>query len=322
MAILTGIDEAGYGPILGPLVVSSTTFTVPDELLRSDMWKILKGSVAKTKRALAGRILIADSKKAFNRKTGCGHLRRAVISAIRCLDAGFEIPANAKELAAILCPESLDRLADYQWYRELEGVELGGENSDFDIAAGVFARNLASNDMRLVDICSRCLDVGYYNKMVSDVRNKASVLFTSVAKLIHRAYEMGGEGEKIQVLVDRQGGRINYVGLLRKMFPHLQLSILRQDEKCSSYQLVGAKTLRLHFAIKADTRFLPVSLASMASKYVRELMMESINRYFLRHCPEIKPTAGYWQDGLRFIKDVETKLGHLEYDPEKLRRSR
>ncbi len=322
MAILAGIDEAGYGPILGPLVVSSTTFTVPDELLRSDMWKVLKRSVSKSKRALAGRILIADSKKAFNRKTGCGHLRRAVISAIRCLDAGYETPGNAKELAGILCPESLDRLGDYPWYEELESVELGGENSDFGIAAGVFSRNLASNDMRLVDLWSECLDVGYYNRMVSDVRNKASVLFTSVAKLIHRAYEMGGAGEKIQVLVDRQGGRISYVGLLRKMFPHMELCVLRQDEKCSSYELVGDKTLRVHFAIKADTRFLPVSLASMTSKYVREVMMESINRYFLRFCPEIKPTAGYWQDGQRFIKDVESKLAHLKYDSEKLIRSR
>jgi len=322
MAILTGIDEAGYGPILGPLVVSSTTFTVPDELLRSDMWKALKASVGKTKRALAGRILIVDSKKAFNRKTGPAHLRRAVISAIRCLDAGYETPSNAKELAAILCPESLSRLADYQWYQQLEAVELGGENSDIDIAAGVFSRNMASNDMRLVDISTQSLDVGYYNKMVSDVRNKASVLFTSVAALIHRAYEMGRPGENIQVLVDRQGGRTSYVHLLRKMFPRMELSIVRQDEKCSSYELTGEKTLRIHFAIKADTRFLPVALASMTSKYVREVMMESINRYFLSHCPQIKPTAGYWQDGQRFIKDLEINQKTPKYDQKKLIRSR
>lgn len=322
MAILTGIDEAGYGPILGPLVVSATTFTVPDELLKSDMWKVLKGAVGKNKRGLSGRILIADSKKSFNRKAGCGHLRRAVISAIRCLDKGYEVPANAKELASILCPESLARLGDYPWYQQLEGVKLGGENSDFSIAAGVFSRNLTSNDMRLVDLRSECLDVGYYNRMVSNVRNKARVLFTSVAKLIHRAYELGGAGEKIQVLVDRQGGRINYVNLLRKMFPQLKLSIVRQDEKCSSYELVGEKTLRVHFAIKADTRFLPVSLASMTSKYVREVMMESINRYFLGFSGDIKPTAGYWQDGQRFIKDVESKLGHVKFDLEMLVRSR
>lgn len=322
MALLVGIDEAGYGPLLGPLVVSSTAFTVPDELLKADMWKVLKGAVSNAKRGLSGRLLIADSKKVFNRKTGCGHLRRGVISAIRCLDKSYEIPGNAKELAQILCPESLKRLGDYDWYQKLHEIELGGENSDIDIAKGVFSREMSKNGMALVDLKTDCLDVGYYNKMVSDVRNKASVLFTSVASLIVRAYDFAADGQSIQVVVDRQGGRVNYVPLLRKMFPQLELSIVRQDEKCSSYELSGSKQLKIHFVVKADSISLPVSLASMTSKYIREVMMESINRYFLSHCDEIKPTAGYWQDGQRFIKDLEEKAGSLRYNAEKLIRSR
>ena len=323
MALLVGIDEAGYGPLLGPLVVSSAALTVPDELLKADMWKVLKSSVSKTKRGLAGRLLIADSKKVFNRKAGCGHLRRGVISAIRCLDRGYEIPGNVKELAEILCPASLARLGGYDWYQELEKIELGGENSDFDIATGVFSRDLSKNGMSLVDLCSDCLDVGYYNRMVSNVRNKARVLFTSVASLIVRAYESVEDGGCVQVVVDRQGGRISYVELLRKMFPQLELCIVRQDPKCSSYELGGGgKQLRIHFVVKADSISLPVSLASMASKYIREVMMESINRYFLSHCDEIEPTAGYWQDGQRFVKDLQKKVGHLQYDAEKLIRTR
>jgi len=310
MALLVGIDEAGYGPLLGPLVVSSAAFTVPDELLKSDMWKVLKGAVSKSKRGLSGRLLIADSKKVFNRKAGCGHLRRGVISAIRCLDRGYEIPTNVKELAEILCPASLERLHDYDWYQELEKIELGGENSDFDIATGVFSRELSKNGMSLVGLSSDCLDVGYYNEMVSNVRNKARVLFTSVASLIVQAYDSVEDGGRVQVVVDRQGGRIS-------------LCIVRQDTKCSSYELGGeGKQLRIHFVVKADSISLPVSLASMTSKYIREVMMESISRYFLSHCSEIEPTAGYWQDGQRFIKDLEEKAGSLRYNAEKLIRSR
>ncbi len=80
MAVLVGIDEAGYGPILGPLVVSSVGYYVPDELLKADLWKVLERAVAKQKRHLAGRLLITDSKKAYSKSKGLGSLRRAVLA--------------------------------------------------------------------------------------------------------------------------------------------------------------------------------------------------------------------------------------------------
>jgi hypothetical protein len=80
--------------------------------------------------------------------------------------------------------------------------------------------------------------------------------------------------------------------------------------------------MRLHFAVGADKRFLPVSLASMVSKYLRELLIHNINRYFLSFHSELRPTAGYWQDGLRFIEDVKVNIPDLNVDMERLVRSR
>ena len=85
--------------------------------------------------------------------------------------------------------------------------------------------------------------------------------------------------------------------------------------------------MRIHFPIKADDNFMAVALASMASKYLREVLMESLNRYFMDlYKPddnsELKPTAGYWTDGLRFINDIETNIGQLGQDRAKLVRSR
>ena len=78
MALLVGIDEAGYGPLLGPLVVSAVALEVPEGLLRADLWDVLGKAVSAQKRGLAGRLLIADSKKAYNRKKGIDPLRRSI----------------------------------------------------------------------------------------------------------------------------------------------------------------------------------------------------------------------------------------------------
>jgi hypothetical protein len=63
-------------------------------------------------------------------------------------------------------------------------------------------------------------------------------------------------------------------------------------------------------------------LASMVSKYLRELLVDNINRYFIDFCPGIKPTAGYWKDGLRFIEDLQMKAPHVKFSRDQLIRCR
>ncbi len=60
----------------------------------------------------------------------------------------------------------------------------------------------------------------------------------------------------------------------------------------------------------------------MVSKYLRELMIENINSYFIDFHDSLKPTAGYWKDGLRFIQDLKTNIPHIKYENDMLIRSR
>ena len=44
--------------------------------------------------------------------------------------------------------------------------------------------------------------------------------------------------------------------------------------------------------------------------------------FWRAHVPTVTPTAGYYQDGLRFLKDVDTAIRKLQIDRELLIRSR
>jgi hypothetical protein len=49
----------------------------------------------------------------------------------------------------------------------------------------------------------------------------------------------------------------------------------------------------------------------MTAKYVRELLMERFNRFFTGRLPGVEPTAGYAEDGKRFLADIEPVIREL-----------
>ena len=319
MAVLVGIDEAGFGPILGPLVVSSSTFSLPRHLIKADLWQILRKSVGIRRKQLAGRLLITDSKKAYSKSIGIKYLQRTVLACLRCL---YKEPASLTELLTMVCPDFLERLEVYPWYKEADSYDILADKADMAIASAVLKNNLASNDIELLTLRSCCLDVAYYNKMMGSVKNKARVLFTATSKLIKRAFDNFTDDE-LQIVIDRQGGRVHYRKILQQMFADMELKILHESAAASSYELkAGGKKMRLHFVVDADEHFLPVSLASMVSKYLRELLVDNINRYFVGFVADLRPTAGYWKDGLRFIQDLKTNLPQVQFNSEQLIRCR
>ena len=66
--------------------------------------------------------------------------------------------------------------------------------------------------------------------------------------------------------------------------------------------------------MKGDELYLPTALASMFSKYLRELHMELLNGYWQAQVPGLKRTAGYGRDGVRFIQEVMPRLDELGLD--------
>ena len=317
--VLVGIDEAGLGPILGPLVVSAACFTVPADGLKADFWQLLCDSVSSNKKHLAGRLLICDSKKAYTPSTGIAFLEKTVLS---CLCAISKVPPSVAELVDMLCPDCKTRLEECPWYTEHCERRIKFNHDDIAISAGAFGKNLDRIGSALVALKSFCFDVAFYNDMVRKVNNKSTVLFMAVCSLVDRIIKETGH-KNFHFIIDRQGGRTKYTRQLRTMFPDMALKVLDENSSISSYELsTSYKQVKIDFVVKADATFLPACLASMTSKYLREKLMACINSYFLEKCRLLKPTAGYWTDGKRFINDLKTIAPQIQYDPNQLIRCR
>src|SRR5258708_16419993 len=110
----------------------------------------------------------------------------------------------------------------------------------------------------------------------------------------------GEEHEAALIIADKHGGRNRYHDFLPIVFGDRFIRCHKESLEQSRYR-VGQAEVR--FETKSE-RHLPVALASMVSKYVRELAMQLFNRFWIERQPSLKRTAGYPTDAGRFRQDI------------------
>ena len=118
--------------------------------------------------------------------------------------------------------------------------------------------------------------------------------------------------EPISVVCDKHGGRNHYLPLLVDFFPEPFIEANGEGRQRSVYRFGPPKRrVEICFQAKGESH-LPTALASMASKYLRELAMRAFNAFWCARVPGLRPTAGYPQDARRFrdeIAAVQRELG-------------
>ncbi|MGH7162041.1 MAG: hypothetical protein ACREID_01050, partial [Planctomycetota bacterium] len=186
----------------------------------------------------------------------------------------------------------------YDWYGDVVDSAPAAA-----AAPGAFRRLLVN------PVCERD-----FNEGCRACGGKGALLSKETMRLVRDALA-AFPGAAAEVVCDKHGGRTRYATLLMETLQPACLVPEAETAGLSRYRLtLGGRDVAISFRAKADAHDPPAALASMAAKYVRELFMEALNRFFLGRLPGLRPTAGYYADGLRFLSEVEPLLGELRCD--------
>lgn len=355
--LVGGIDEAGYAPRLGPLAV--TAWFMRCRAVGDDLYRLLAPVVVRPGRGKGGArreslIEVGDSKAVYSPRRGLARLETGVLTFL-----GAVLP-EARETGGLRrgpgeWPKAAEGLTDLglisrltssssgpgcdlsglEWYGgPPEALPVEASRGAVEEASGRLREKLASAGVCHDSVRSRLVTAAELNSLVAAGLNKAEVLLEVVRGLLSETGTREGPSHVPvcgTVTVDRLGGRLDYRGLLAGAFPGAEVEELSRTSSGSSYRVRlvmsgeggGLRTdLRVLFASKADASSFPVGLASMVSKYLRELLMRRLNRFFTSRMAGLAPTAGYPVDAARFLDETAGLRKRAGIDDEKLIRVR
>ncbi len=344
MAVLVGMDEAGYGPNLGPLVVAATAWSVGagggefasangngripgkmPELCDVDLYDRLASIVARLRDD--ERIAIADSKVLYRPGTGLRQLERGVHATL----AAMGRPVRSWSELVESCgadPEAHSRRLS--WHKEFD-CPLPVDAAADDVAGSGqrLARECADVGVRPLAIRARLVFPAEFNELVEYHGTKGAALSHLAVGLLRDVLatvrgEAAGRipfaaanspdalryasrlSEAAFVVCDKHGGRNRYAALLQHFFPDEWIETLTEGRAESRYRWgpEGAG-VEVTFRVGGEA-FLPTALASMTAKYLREVAMRAFNQYWCDRVPGLRPTAGYPADAKRFRVDIQS----------------
>lgn len=315
-----GIDEAGYGPNLGPLVMTSVMAEdlsgQPSYQPHPDVWKDLECKVA---RAGGDRRLlwIDDSKKVY--RGGEGRDRLEVACSLVIEETGIRGPGSVCallqalqagglmdcELAGWLSPGA----GDWAWPRP-EAAEAIARLRRLRPLSPVNAR------WRITEVRSVVVGPDRFNASLRRFGSKAGVHFEAFSRLLQPLWSQTSEGDFTSLSCDKHGGRHFYLEPLRGVFAEEWIERGPEGPALSRYLVRRQdRSLELRFAPRADADNGLVALASIVSKAVREVWIEAFNAFWQARIPELRPTAGYPVDASRFRRQIEGLANELGLEP-------
>jgi ribonuclease HII len=277
-----GIDENGLGPRLGPMVVTAVR-------LELDGARVPDAAAFTAATTQAG---IADSKAAcaFG---AMGAIEARVLAFLAghlgCRPSTFTelVGALAHEDEASLrrdCPEGEAPVACFADPVPLPAFGAGPSAKDHDAATALRDAGVTLRAARVGLVCAKRMNVG---KRAGQSRFDLDLgLMVALAGALRDA---AADGRAVAAYCGKVGGRMRYASALEPLSP--LVAIMDETRGRSSYRVPGFG--EMHFVMDGDATEPAIGLASLVGKYVRELWMHRLNRYWLGAVPDATAASGY-----------------------------
>jgi hypothetical protein len=321
MTLLIGTDEAGYGPNLGPLVVAASAWRLPDADKAADRLARMAAEIG----AAAGsrQPLWADSKQLYKPGSGLGAIERGVLAALASTalassaqQASGGIPSDGAALSERLGIDNPVATAPVEWPRFMAMTIPVATSAESLVAlANSVATILPSQEIQLVAVACRLFHPAAFNALLDTGLNKSDILSKTTLELAADLRALA-PGEPAVVWCDRHGGRKSYAALVGRHFAAPLVRTLVETAASSAYEIPAAE-VRVEFTVGGEAR-VPVALASMTAKYVRELAMAAFNAHWTTLEPGLRPTAGYPVDARRWREAAAAILARSAIPPDTL----
>lgn len=333
MHLIIATDEAGYGPKLGPLVITATVWRVPSSQHRVESFGNFSVPLADPR---CGKVFIDDSKKVFKRGQRLASGQEPLLDVVcRAAATWASLPnpiSSFPRWLKTVAPLDFDTVANTPWFVDcLTSVGVDSSSPDH-VSPGLDSLGLDSPDQALIvhwsanglelrDLSTRMITASAFNSLVDRGLNKADILTESTCQLVSALLAKHGESAtEVSVFSDRHGGRAYYGAALQHRFPDARMSVLHEDKNNSRYELAATPScgrIEWSFTVSGDS-YAPVAMSSMIAKWLRERAMTEFNRFFQLRVPIgmlLLVTAGYPTDADRFIDDL-ARLGMREGIPD------